>query len=87
MTDKLYDTINTSGFVLKTQQNTDKSSLKNKMDDADKKIPDARRLNKITNVNDLVNKQIMMHKYRTLKLNILSHLTLTSVQVKYSIKR
>ena len=57
------------------------------MDDADKKIPDARRLNKITNFNDLVNKQIMMNKYRTLKQNILSHLTLTSVQVKYSIKR
>ena len=46
MNDKLYDTIDTSGFVLKTQQNTDKTSLKNKIDDADKKIPDGRRLNR-----------------------------------------
>ena len=44
--------IDTSGFVLKTKYNTDKSDLEKK-NDADKKIPDASRL---------VKKQIIMLK-------------------------
>ena len=34
------NTIGTSGFVLKTQYNTDNSGLEQKIDEADKEIPD-----------------------------------------------
>ena len=36
--------IDTSGFLLKTKYNTDKSDLEKKINDADKKIPDTSRL-------------------------------------------
>ena len=36
--------IDTSGFVLKTKYDTDKSDLENKISDADKKIPDTSKL-------------------------------------------
>ena len=40
--------IDTSGFVLKTKYDTDKSDLENKISDADKKIPDtSKRVKKI----------------------------------------
>ena len=45
--------IDTSGFVLKTKYDTDKSDLENKISDADKKIPDT---------SGLVKKQIIMLK-------------------------
>ena len=47
MDDKLLlkvNSINTSGFVLKTKYDTDKSDLENKIIDADKKIPDTSEL-------------------------------------------
>ena len=47
MDDKLVlkvNSINTSGFVLKTKYDTDKSDLENKIIDADKKIPDTSEL-------------------------------------------
>ena len=47
MDDKLVlkvNSINTSGFVLKTKYDTDKSDLENKIIDADKKIPDTNEL-------------------------------------------
>ena len=40
--------IDNSGFVLKTQYNTDKSGLEKKIDDADKKISDTSGLVKNT---------------------------------------
>ena len=43
MCDKLFAKVNnidTSGFVLKTKCNTDKSDLEKKISDAEKKIPD-----------------------------------------------
>ena len=40
--------IDTSGFVLKTNHDTDKSDLEKKINDADKKIPDTSRLVKNT---------------------------------------
>ena len=40
------DIIGTSGFVLKTQYNTDKSGLEKKVNDADKKIPNTNGLAK-----------------------------------------
>ena len=40
--------IDISGFVLKTQYNTDKSGLEKKIDDADKKISDTSGLVKNT---------------------------------------
>ena len=46
------NTINASGFVLKTQYNTDKSGLEKK-NEADKKIP---------NIAGLLKKQIIMPK-------------------------
>ena len=47
MDDKLVlkvNSINTSGFVLKTKYDTDKSDLENKIIDADKKISDTSEL-------------------------------------------
>ena len=38
--DSLVSNIDTSGFVLKTKYNTDKSDLEKKISDADKKVPD-----------------------------------------------
>ena len=38
--DSLLSNIDTSGFVLKTKYNTDKSDLEKKISDADKKVPD-----------------------------------------------
>ena len=43
--------IDTTGFVLKTTYDTDKSDLGNKISDADKKIPDPRNLAKKTDLN------------------------------------
>ena len=43
--------IDTSGFVLKTKYNTDKSDLEKKVSDADKKIPDTSGLVKKTDLN------------------------------------
>ena len=57
MHDKLVANINnidTNGFVLKTEYNTDKSDLEKKISDADKKIPNISGLVKI--------KQIIMQK-------------------------
>ena len=55
------NTIDTSVFVLKTQYNTDKSSLEKKVDDANKKITDTSRLlektdyyAKITDIKDKI---------------------------------
>ena len=45
------NTIDASGFVLKTQYNTDKSGLEKKIDDADKKIPNSSGLLKKTDYN------------------------------------
>ena len=47
MDDKLVlkvNSIDTSGFVLKSKYDTDKSDLENKIIDADKKIPDTSEL-------------------------------------------
>ena len=52
MVKKVYK-IDTSGFVLKTNYDTDKSDLENKISDADKKIPDT---------SGLVKKQIIVLK-------------------------
>ena len=38
--DSLLSNIDTSGFVLKTKYNTDKSDLEKKISDPDKKVPD-----------------------------------------------
>ena len=49
--DKLVNKVNiihTSGFVLKTQYNTDKSGFEKKINDADKKVPDTSVLVKKT---------------------------------------
>ena len=43
--------IDTSGFVLKTKYDTDKSDLEKKISDANKKIPDTSRLVKKTDYN------------------------------------
>ena len=43
--------IDTSGFVLKTKYDTDKSDLEKKISDADKRIPDTNGLVKKTNNN------------------------------------
>ena len=43
--------IDTSGFVLKTKYDIDKSDLENKISDADKKIPDASGLVKKLDYN------------------------------------
>ena len=43
--------IDTSGFVLKTKYDTDKSDLEKKISDADKKIPDTNGLVKKRNNN------------------------------------
>ena len=40
------DNIDTTGFVLKTAYDTDKSDLEKKISDADKKIPDTSELAK-----------------------------------------
>ena len=56
MYDKLVSKVNnidTTGFVLKTKYNTNKSDLEKKIIDADKTIPDA---------SGLVKKQIIMLK-------------------------
>ena len=45
------DNIDTTGFVLKTTYDTDKSDLEKKISDADKKIPDTSDLSKKTNSN------------------------------------
>ena len=45
------NTIDTSGFVLKSQYNTDRSSIGRNIDDADKKIPDICGLFKKTDYN------------------------------------
>ena len=45
--------IDTCGFVLKTKYDTDKSSLENKISDANKKIP---------HISGLVKKEIIMLK-------------------------
>ena len=45
------NTIDASGFVLKTQYNTDKSGLEKKIDDAGKKIPNSSGLLKKTDYN------------------------------------
>ena len=42
------DNIDTTGFVLKTTYETDKSDLKKKTSDAEKKIPDTSGLVKVT---------------------------------------
>ena len=42
------DNIDTTGFVLKTTYETDKSDLKKKISDAEKKIPDTSGLVKVT---------------------------------------
>ena len=46
------DNIDTSGFVLKTKYNTDKSDLEKKLSHADKKIPDTSGLVKKTDYNN-----------------------------------
>ena len=54
MYDKLITKVNvidTDGFVLKTQYNTDKSGLEMKIDNASKKIPDASELVKVADCN------------------------------------
>ena len=43
--------IDTDGFLLKTQYNTDKSGLEIKIDSASKKIPDASELVKVADCN------------------------------------
>ena len=45
------DNMNTTGFVLKTKSDTDKSDLEKKIRDADKKIPDTSGLVKKTDHN------------------------------------
>ena len=40
----MVNAIDTNGFVLKTQYNTDKSRLEKKINDADKNIPDTNGL-------------------------------------------
>ena len=63
--DKLVTKVNnidTSGFVLKTKYDTDKSDLENKISDADKKIPDT---------SGLVKKQIIMPKLLKQKVKYL----------------
>ena len=45
------DNMNTTGFVLKTKSDTDKSDLEKKIRDADKKIPDTSGLVKNTDHN------------------------------------
>ena len=45
------DNIDTTGFVLKTKCDTDKSDLEKKLSDAEKKIPDANSLVKETELN------------------------------------
>ena len=60
--DKLVTKVNaidTSRFALRTQQNTDKSGLEKKINDADKETPNTRRL---------VKKQIIM--LRSLRLKV-----------------
>ena len=46
--------IDTSGFVLKTQYNTGKSDLEEKIDDVYKKIPDTSGLVKKTDYSDKI---------------------------------
>ena len=58
----MVSTIGTSGFVIKTECNTDKSVLKNKIDGASKKIP---------YISGLIKKQTIMLKSLKLKLNYL----------------
>ena len=56
MHDKLFtkvNNINTSGFVLKTKYDSDKSDLEKKFSDTDKKIPDT---------SGLIKKKIIMLK-------------------------
>ena len=48
------DNIDTTGFVLKTEYDTDKSDLKKKISDVEKKIPDASGLAKTTGMIKLV---------------------------------
>ena len=47
--------IDTSGFFLKTQDDTDKSNLEKKLNDADKKISDIIGLVKKTDYNSEIN--------------------------------
>ena len=63
MYDKLVAKVNnfdTSGFVLKTKYNTDKSYLEKKIRDADKKIPNIseviRKVDNNTKINEIENK-------------------------------
>ena len=63
MYDKLVAKVNnfdTSGFVLKTKYNTDKSYLEKKIRDADKKIPNIseviRKVGNNTKINEIENK-------------------------------
>ena len=49
------DNIDTTGFVLKTAYNTDKSDLEKKISEADKKIPDTSDLAKKTDLNAKIN--------------------------------
>ena len=53
---KKVNNIQTSGFVLKTKYDTDKSDLEKKISDADIKVPDTNSLYKKTDVNAKVSK-------------------------------
>ena len=80
----------TSGLVKKTDYNA-------KITEIEGKIPSITGLattaalnaveSKIPNVSNLVKKQIVLQKYQILSLNILPHLIIISLRVKYSMQR
>ena len=57
-----FSATDTNGFVLKTQYNTDKSGLDNKIDDAVKKIHDPVVLDKFT--GEIFNAKMKQKKVR-----------------------
>ena len=61
------DNIDTTGFVLKTTYDTDKSDLEKKISDADKKIPNTRDLTKKKKKADL-NAKITEIENKTLNI-------------------
>ena len=77
----MVSTIGTSGFALKTQCNTDKSVLENKIDGAGKKIPYISGLIKKTNYNA----KITESEVKLLSTNGLAATTtaLNTVQTRY----